>query len=221
MSDSRPMQSGDDSDAQLDALLIAAGEGVRERLADAIDVDAGRAAIFKASVVVEDVPACGEQDTSHLAWLLPSTGDSLIQWLAVSAPGYLPQQLDKAMSTIRTMTVVGRALLPESLRPCWGLATDFLTECRDNLVRLKTGLAHRELTREEALTLQYRVRTGIGQVRGTLRQANRSMQGPDAACVIERLISTSEMILILLGWTRQGIEQLFADTEQTLQCPTR
>ncbi|BBJ37381.1 hypothetical protein SSPO_000990 [Streptomyces antimycoticus] len=134
-------QTGDE-DAQLDALLAAADAAVLGRLADAVDIDAGRAAVFAPSVTAEEVPSSGAGDVSGLEWMLPLGEDSLLQWLAISGPGYLPRRLDKSTSTIRTMTVVGRALLPHSMRAYWGLATDFLTASNDHLMRLKAGLAN-------------------------------------------------------------------------------
>ncbi|MEU7246294.1 hypothetical protein [Streptomyces sparsogenes] len=211
-----------DSDDQLDALLAAADAAVLDKLAAVVDLDAGRAAVFAPSVTAEEVPASGDEGAeSQLEWLLPFSGDSLVQWLAISGPGYLPRQLDKATSTIRTMTVVGRALLPESMRIYWGLATDFLSDASSRLTRLKTGLAHHELTRDAALALQEAARTGIEQFLGTLRKAVQMPHGPRADRVIERLIGTGEMVLTLLGWARESVEQLFADTDHTRHCPTR
>ncbi|MEU5930934.1 hypothetical protein ABZ817_47180, partial [Streptomyces antimycoticus] len=190
-----PGQQTDDEDAQLDALLAAADAAVLGRLAEAVDIDAGRAAVFAPSVTAEEVPSSGEGDASGLEWMLPFGKDSLLQWLAISGPGYLPRQLDKSTSTIRTMTVVGRALLPHSMRAYWGLASDFLTASNDHLMRLKAGLAHRELTREAALAAHHAAHTGLGQFLGTLRQAAQAPNDPQTGRVIERLISTGEMVL--------------------------
>ncbi|KAK1184376.1 hypothetical protein B7755_043545 [Streptomyces sp. NBS 14/10] len=210
----------DDSDAQLDALLATADAAVLDKLTQATDLDAGRAAAFARSVTAEEVPPSGEGEC-QLEWLLPFNDDSLLRWLAISGPGYLPRQLDKAISTIRTMTVVGRAPLPESMRAYWGLSTDFLSEASSRLTRLKTGLAQHELTRDAALDLQDAAHTGIEQFLGTLHQATQLPHDPRAGRVTERLISTSEMLLTLLGWARQSVEQLFADTDHTHRCPTR
>ncbi|MFK4272589.1 hypothetical protein [Streptomyces milbemycinicus] len=211
----------DDSDAQLDALLATADAAVLDKLTQATDIDAGRAAVFARSVTAEEVPPSGEGDQCQLEWLLPFNDDSLLRWLAISGPGYLPRQLDKAISTIRTMTVVGRALLPESMRAYWGLATDFLSEASSRLTRLKTGLAQHELTRDAALALQDAAHTAIEQFLGTLHQATQNPHAPQAGRVTERLISTGEMVLTLLGWARESVEQLFADTDHTHHCPTR
>ncbi|MYU17480.1 hypothetical protein GTZ78_44040, partial [Streptomyces sp. SID8361] len=148
-----------DEDAQLDALLAAADAAVLDTLAEAVDIDAGRAAVFAPSITAEEVPSSGEEDASGLEWMLPFGKDSLLQWLAISGPGYLPRQLDKSTSTIRTITVVGRALLPHSMRTYWELATDFLTASNDHLMRLKAGLAHHELTREAALAAHHAAHT--------------------------------------------------------------
>ncbi|MGW7759045.1 hypothetical protein ACWGK6_47555 [Streptomyces violaceusniger] len=216
-----PGQQTGDEDAQLDALLAAADTAVLGRLAEAVDIDAGRAAVFAPSVTAEEVPSSGEGNVSGLEWMLPFGKDSLLQWLAISGPGYLPRQLDKSTSTIRTMTVVGRALLPYSMRAYWGLATDFLTASNDHLMRLKAGLAHRELTREAALAAHHAAHTCLGQFLGTLHQAAQAPNDPQTSRVIERLISTGEMVLTLLEWARQSIEQLFSDTDRSLRCPTR
>ncbi|MER6146062.1 hypothetical protein ABT174_39655 [Streptomyces sparsogenes] len=89
------------------------------------------------------------------------------------------------------------------------------------LTRLKTGLAHQELTRDAALALQEAARTGIEQFLGTLRKAAQMPHSPRADRVIERLIGTGETVLTLLGWARESVEQLFADTDHTRHCPTR
>ncbi|MDN3058957.1 hypothetical protein PH213_31345 [Streptomyces sp. SRF1] len=214
-----PGQQTDDEDAQLDALLAAADAAVLGRLAKAVDIDAGRAAVFAPSINAEEVPSSDEADASELEWLLPFGEDSLLQWLAISGPGYLPRQLDKSTSTIRTMTVVGRALLPHSVRTYWGLATDFLTTSSDHLMRLKTGLAHHELTREAALAVHHAAQMCLGQFLGTLHQAAQAPNDPQTSRVIERLVSTGEMVLTLLDWARQSIEELFADTDRSLRCP--
>ncbi|WP_413812741.1 hypothetical protein [Streptomyces sp. OE57] len=217
-----PGQQTGDEDAQLDALLAAADAAVLGRLAEAVDIDAGRAAVFAPSVTAEEVPpSSGQGNVSGLEWMLPFGKDSLLQWLAISGPGYLPRQLDKSTSTIRTMTVVGRALLPHSMRAYWGLATDFLTASHDHLMRLKAGLAHRELTREAALAAHHAAHTGLGQFLDTLHQAAQAPNDPQTSRVIERLISTGEMVLTLLEWARQSIEQLFSDTDRSVRCPTR
>ncbi|MFK4272620.1 hypothetical protein [Streptomyces milbemycinicus] len=119
------------------------------------------------------------------------------------------------------MTVVGRALLPESMRAYWGLATDFLSDASSRLTRLKTGLAQHELTQDAALALQEAVQTGIEQFLGTLRKAAQMPHSRQTGRVIERLVSTGEMVLTLLGWARQSVEQLFADTDHARHCPTR
>ncbi|WP_435887595.1 hypothetical protein [Streptomyces antimycoticus] len=62
--------------------------------------------------------------------------------------------------------------------------------------------------------------TALGQFLGTLRQAAQASADPQTSRVVERLISTGEMVLTLLEWARQSIEQLFSDTDRSLRCPT-
>ncbi|MET9413784.1 hypothetical protein ABZY03_06265 [Streptomyces klenkii] len=163
----------------------------------------------------------GSGDESELDSILAFTDDEIIRWMAISGPGFLPQQLDKAISTIRTMTVVGRALLPPSMRPSWGLATDFLIEGQDHLTELKTGLARRELGLNEALDLQHQACRSLERFTGTIRQATHTPSGSKAARVNERLIATAEMTQTLLGWTRGGIQALFRETDHPLRSPVR
>lgn len=209
-------------DTALDALLAAADAAVLDRVSAALDIDAGRAAIFAPSAPPEEVPENGgDGDESELESILAFTSEDIVRWLAISGPGFLPQQLDKAASTVRTMTVVGRALLPCSMRRSWGLATDFLTEVQDRLSELKSGLARRELCLDQALDLQLQACQHLERFAGALRQAAQGPHGPKAGRVSERLIATAEMTQTLLGWTRGGIEALFRETDHPLHSPVR
>lgn len=101
------------------------------------------------------------------------------------------------------------------MRAYWGLATDFLSDASSRLTRLKTGLAQHELTRDAALALQDAAHLEIEQFLGTLHQATQNPHDPQAIRLTERLISTGEMLLTLLEWARQSVEQLFAETDHT------
>lgn len=207
-----------EDDTAFDDWLAAADSATLERVEATIDLDAGCAAIFAAAVVPETVT---EEDTdnghwAHLDTALREATDSIAPWLALRSPFALPHQLDKAITTTRTMTVVGRALLPDSMRIPWGLASDFLAECNADLVRLKHGLLRRDLSSQEAVALHDRALADINNFRAAFQQALYTATHPKAHQVGERLVSTSEMLVVLLRWTRDSITYIFKDSE----CPT-
>ncbi|WP_046498529.1 hypothetical protein [Streptomyces odonnellii] len=207
-----------EDDTAFDDWLAAADTATLERVEAAIDLDAGCAAIFAAAVVPETVT---EDDTDnghwgHLDTALREAADSIAPWLALRSLFVLPHQLDKAITTTRTMTVVGRALLPDSMRIPWGLASDFLTDCNAHLARLKHGLLRRDLSRQEAIALHDRALADITNFRAAFQQALCTTTHPKAHQVGERLVSTAEMLVVLLRWTRDSITYIFEDSE----CPT-
>ncbi|MFJ2217303.1 hypothetical protein ACIQVO_00425 [Streptomyces sp. NPDC101062] len=216
MSKATPTTKTDaEDDTAFDDWLAAADTETLERAEAAIDLDAGCAAIFAAAVVPEAVTD-HEADNGHWGHLdeaLREAADSIAPWLALRSLYALPHQLDKAITTTRTMTVVGRALLPDSMRIPWGLASDFLAECNTDLARLKNGLLRRDLGREEAMALHSRAVAGISNFRAAFQHALHVTSHPKAHQVGERLISTAEMLILLLRWTRDSITHIFNDTE--------
>ncbi|CAM5304497.1 hypothetical protein [Streptomyces aurantiogriseus] len=114
------------------------------------------------------------------------------------------------------MTVVGRALLPESMRAPWGLAADFLTESHLHLTQLRGGIVHRTIDRDEALSLHGHARTGITTFQATLQHTlDTTPPSSKAHLVMTRMFATAEMLLLLLRWTRDSIEHLYDDTLPT------
>lgn len=212
-------------DAQFDAWLRGIDAAVLPRLEMALDLDAGRAEIFATAVCPESVPEPDTVDPQEMAAFAHSLDGlsrqtaQIEQWLAKSAPNYLPFQLDQAYSVTRTMIVVGRALLSESMPEAWGLASDFLQPCLSDLLRLKTGLAQRDLERDEALALHTDVLEKIDSFRGVLRQCTHPAHGVKARKVSERLITAAGTVCVLLSWVWGGIEYLFTDSGQTQHLP--
>lgn len=219
MSKATPTPRNDAEDeAAFDDWLAAADTTMLERVETAIDLDAGCASIFSTAMVPESVPD-DDPDIGHWTNLdaaLREAADSIAPWLALRSLHALPHQLDKAITTTRTMTVVGRALLPDAMRIPWGLASDFLADCNTDLTRLKHGLLHRSLSRQEAVDLHSRAASGVTNFRAALLQALRSTDQPRAHQVGERLVSTAEMLCLLLKWTGDSINYIFSDIE----CPT-
>lgn len=206
-----------DEDAAFDEWLAAADTETLERAHAAIDLDAGCAAIFTATVVPETVK---EEDTDsehweHLEVTLRAAAESIAPWLALRGLFALPHQLDKAITTTRTMTVVGRALLPDTMHIYWGLASDFLADCNADLTRLKQGLLRREITREDAMAVHQRAFADITKFRTAFQQSLNTTANPKAHRVGERLISTAEMLILLLGWIHDSIAYIFNETD----CP--
>ncbi|GHH83824.1 hypothetical protein GCM10018793_46850 [Streptomyces sulfonofaciens] len=152
----------------------------------------------------------------HLDAALRQALDGIAPWLALKTPYALPHQLDKAAGTTRTMTVVGRALLPDSMRLHWGLASDFLDDCHARLIRLKKGLMQRSLSRDEAMALHHRVVAGMANFRAAVQQSVDAASDARTRQVGERLVATAEMLTLLLRWIRDSIEHIFDDTG----CPT-
>ncbi|MFF9765478.1 hypothetical protein ACF1GT_02465 [Streptomyces sp. NPDC014636] len=214
-------------EAAFDTWLAAADTALHEKTAAALDLDTGRARIFAASLTAETASAVEAAEPeeaeqwAHLEAVLREAADSTSHWLALAAPHTLSQQLGKALSTTRTMAVVGRALLPDSLRTPWGLAADFLTESHLYLTQLKGGILHRALDRPEALGLHAGARSGIATFQAALEHTLRTVApGTKEHMVMSRLLSTAEMLLLLLRWTHDSIERLYDDSEQHPQVPS-
>ncbi|MFE6166155.1 hypothetical protein ACFQ7F_45510 [Streptomyces sp. NPDC056486] len=219
MSKATPTPKSDaEDDAAFDDWLAAADAAMQKRAEAAIDLDAGSASIFSAAVVPESVTD-DDADTAHWEHLdaaLREAADSIAPWLALRRLHALPHQLDKAITTTHIMTVVGRALLPDTMRIPWGLASDFLADCNSDLAQLKHGLLHRNLSRQEAVTLHSRTVAGITNFRAALQQCLRTTEQPRVHHVGGHLVSTAEMLITLLKWTGDSITHIFNDTE----CPT-
>lgn len=219
MSKATPTPKTDaDDDTAFDDWLAAVNTATLERTEAAIDLDAGCAAIFAAAVVPETVSDedAGNEHWGYLDTALREAADSIAPWLALRSLYALPHQLDKAITTTRTMTVVGRALLPDSLRIPWGLASDFLADCNADLARLKLGLLRQDLSRQEAMTLHNRAVANITNFRDAFQQCLNTTSHPKTQQVGERLISTAEKLILLLSWTLDSIAHIFNDTD----CPT-
>ncbi|MEU6068607.1 MULTISPECIES: hypothetical protein [Streptomyces] len=219
----RPETNADD-EAAFDDWLAASDTALHEKVATALDLDTGRAHIFAASLTAETastVDAEEPEEWAHLEAVLREAADSIAHWLALSAPHTLSQQLSKALSTTRTMVVVGRALLPDSLSAPWGLAADFLTESHLHLTQLRGGILHRTLDRQEALGLHTGARSGIATFQAALEHTlQTTAPGSKAHLVMNRLLSTGEMLLLLLRWTRESIDHLFDDMDRHSQVPS-
>ena len=205
-----------EDEAAFDDWLAAADTTMLQRAKDAIDLDEGCAAIFAKVVEPEACTEDGGAQWEHLESVLREAADSIAPWLALRGLYALPHQLDKAITTTRTMTVVGRALLPDDMRIPWGLASDFLIDSNGDLTRLKHGLVQRSLSREEALALHNRVVTGITNFRAAFQQSLGRTTIRKAHQVGERLIATAEMLILLMRWTRDSIDHIFDDSD----CPT-
>lgn len=201
-------------DAEFDVWLLAVDAGALSRIDDALDLDAGRASLFAATIVAERVPEHEGEDLQARALdeLLYRKIAHIEQTLAGTSPSSLPRQLEQAASTSRTMLVVGRALLSEAMPSAWGLAADFLHPCLGNLAQLKEGLSEHQLDVHDALALHDRVLEGIDNFRGALEQCAHPGHGPKALRVSERLVTTAETVRILLSWTREGIQDLFDES---------
>lgn len=218
----RPETNAGD-EAAFDAWLAATDVALQEKVGAALDVDAGRAQIFVASITAESVSTVEEEPEkwAHLEAVLREAADSIAHWVALAAPHTLSQQLSKAISTTRTMTVVGRALLPDSMRAPWGLAADFLAESHLSLTQLRGGIVHRTVDRQEALALHARARSSITTFQAALQHTVKAFP-PDskAHLVMTRMLSTTEMLLVLLRWTRDSIEYLFDDGDRSSHVPS-
>ena len=204
-------------DAAFDAWLMGVDSGVLQRVNAALDLDAGRAAIFATALSPETVPERGSDDEETVAFgrqldtLLDGATARMEQLITLEAPNYLPYQLDHATNTARTMTVVGRALLSDSMQIPWALAADFLDAGLSSLLLLKTGLAERDLERKQALDLLEEVQADIGNFCGVLRQCTHTGHGPKAMLFTDRLVATAELVQVLLRWIEKSIEYLFDD----------
>ncbi|MGI5338566.1 hypothetical protein ACQEVS_14760 [Streptomyces sp. CA-181903] len=201
-------------EAAFDAWLAATDAALHDKVEAGLDLDAGRAQIFAASVTAESVPTMEEkpEQWAHLEAVLREAADSIAHWVALAAPHTLSQQLNKAVSTTRTMMVVGRALLPDSMRAPWGLAADFLTESHLNLTQLREGVVCCTVDRQEALALHARARSRITHFQAALQHTLKaSPPGSKAHLVMTRLLATTEMLLLLLRWAYDSIECFFFD----------
>ncbi|CAL9329414.1 hypothetical protein SUDANB106_00040 [Streptomyces sp. enrichment culture] len=223
MSETPARQDGNARDDAFDAWLAAADAALVEKMEAALDFDAGRAAIFSSAVAVETVPPDGGsiEQWGQLEAVLRDATDSIAHWLALRTPSALPHQLNKAITTTRTMTVVGRALLPESMRSAWGLASDFLSESHKDLVHLRNGVVHRAIGRQEALALHSRAQDGMSTFCAALECSLRTTPSPKARQVGARLLATAEMLSLLLKWTHDSIEYLFDDSGCPARMPAR
>ncbi|GHD52149.1 hypothetical protein [Streptomyces galbus] len=210
-------------EAAFDAWLAAANSALHDTVEAAIDLDAGRAQIFATSVSAETVPLV-EEDTeqwTHLEAVLREAADSIAHWVALTGPHTLYQQLTKALSTTRTMTVVGRALLPNDLSGPWGLAADFLTQSHLALTQLRGGLAHRTIERHEALALHAHAYGSVATFQAALQHTLATTPPRSKAhMVMSRLLATTEMLLLLLQWNRNSIEHFFNDSGSTANVPS-
>jgi hypothetical protein len=210
----------DDDDAAFDVWLLGVDAAVLQCVDAVLDLDAGRAAIFAASVAPEAVPEEGSDDQQAAALgrqldaLLDRETARINEMLSLSAPHYLPYQLSRATASINTMIVVGRALLSEPMPAPWALASDFLHACLSDLMRLNAGLAQRNLEHKDAQTLLEQARVGLDTFCGVLRQCTHTGHGPKARHVTNRLITTAETIQVVLQWTRASIDYLFDDCNQ-------
>ncbi|MFI8076270.1 hypothetical protein ACIF85_47365 [Streptomyces sp. NPDC086033] len=207
-------------EAAFDAWLAATDSALHQQVGAAMNLDAGRAQIFAASVTTETVPAIKEEPPgqwAHLEAVLREAADSIAHWVVLAGPHTLSQQLTKAISTTRTMTVVGRALLPDTMSAPWGLAADFLTESHLHLTQLRGGIAHRTIGRLEALALHARAHGGVTTFQAALEHTLATTpSGTKAHLVMTRLLATTEMLLLLLRWNRESIEHFFDDSD----CPS-
>ncbi|MFG2351664.1 hypothetical protein [Streptomyces phaeochromogenes] len=210
-------------EAAFDAWLATVDNTLHDKIEAASDIDAGCAQIFASSVTAETASTVEvePEQWDHLEAVLRDAADSIAHWLALAAPHNLSHQLNKAISTTRTMTVVGRALLPESMRAHWGLAADFLAESYLHLTHLKSGLVHHALDRQEALSLHTRARSGIATFQAALQHVLPTLPaGSKPHHVIERLLATVEMLLLLLDWSRDSIVRLFDERDLPAQIPS-
>jgi hypothetical protein len=211
-------------EAAFDAWLAATDSALHQKVAAAVHLDAGRAQIFAAAVAMETVPVTAEEPPeqwAHLEAVLREAADSIAHWVVLAGPHTLSQQLTKAISTTRTMTVVGRALLPDSLSAPWGLAADFLTESHLHLTQLRGGIIHRTIGRDEALALHARSHGGVSTFQAALQHSvNATAPGSKAHVVMTRLLATTEMLLVLLRWNRDSIEHLFDDSDHPSHAPS-
>ncbi|MXM68944.1 hypothetical protein GR925_37525 [Streptomyces sp. HUCO-GS316] len=224
MSEAAPRPETDAGDeAAFDAWLAATDTALHEKVGAAVNLDVGRARIFAASVTEEIVPITQEEPEqwAHLEAVLREAADSIAHWVALAAPHTLSHQLTKAISTTRTMTVVGRALLPDSMDAPWGLAADFLAESHLHLTQLRGGIVHRTIDRPEALALHARACGGIATFQAALEYTLKTAPpGSKAHLVMTRLLATTEMLLLLLRWTRDSIEYLFDDSDRSSHLPS-
>ncbi|MBG7696614.1 hypothetical protein HCJ76_00480 [Streptomyces sp. MC1] len=210
-------------EAAFDAWLAAANSALHDTVEAAIDLDAGRAQIFATSVTAETVPLMEEETEqwTHLEAVLREAADSIAHWVALAGPHTLSQQLTKAISTTRTMTVVGRALLPDNLSGPWGLAADFLTQSHMDLTQLRGGLAHRAIERHEALALHARAYANVTTFQAALQHTlAASPPRSKAHMVMTRLLATTEMLLLLLQWNRNSLEHFFDASGSTTNVPS-
>jgi hypothetical protein len=210
-------------EAAFDAWLAATDSALHRKVEAAVDLDAGRAQIFAASVTTETVPVTDEEpgQWAHLEAVLREAADSIAHWVALVGPHTLSQQLTKAISTTRTMTVVGRALLPDSMSAPWGLAADFLTESHLHLTQLRGGIVHRTIGRHEALALHARAHGDVTTFQAALQHTlAATASGSKAHLVMSRLLATTEMLLLLLRWNRDSIEHLFDDIDRSSHVPS-
>lgn len=201
-------------DAVFDAWLLGGDAGVLGRVAEALDLDAGRASLFATTVGPETVPEHEGDDLQarELGELLYRKTAHLEQTQTWSGPNSLPCQLEQAAATSRAMLVVGRALLSDAMPSAWGLAADFLYTYLGDLMQLRDGLTEHELDRRDALALHDRVLDGIDNFRGALEQCAHRGHGLKALRVSERLVITAETVRIQLSWTREGIQDLFDES---------
>jgi hypothetical protein len=114
-----------------------------------------------------------------------------------------------------------RALLPDSMSGPWGLAADFLTESHLHLTQLRGGIVHRTIGRDEALALQARAHGGVTTFQAALQHTLAATPpGSKAHLVMNRLLATTEMLMLLLRWNRDSIEQFFDDSDRPSHVPS-
>lgn len=201
------------SDGEFSSWLDSTHQALEGRIAGALDIDGRSAMIFAPSVTRSQLSPVSSDCQDHLDAVLREATQGLEHWLALKTPTALPHQLDKAISTTRTVGVVGRALMPDGMARQWALASDFLAQGHEGLISLKRGIVQRTLNREDALNLQREVECDFRRFRDVLGHFIYSTDSEKARNIGFRLLGTAEMLTILLGWTRTSINHLFDECD--------
>jgi hypothetical protein len=157
---------GGPDDGDLDALLSDMWDGGIRAVAGTLDLEAGKAALLASGS-----PADGE---------LPAAG-----------PGALGAVLAEADVLLAAIT--GQLPAGTGAGPAHGLVTTFLVTARELMIQLRTGLAARALSRDDARLVIARLDHALKEAGLTVGRLPGPAAGPDSA----------ELAWQLAGWRTQ------------------